>query len=514
MLFLFLGLSKKKNVHRSPTRIRVGFFLIILNVCVGALTAQSVIIGTSDDARLRVAQLCNQYDSSVSLTVRPVSASSSKKLNWKPLIKPLPISLWQQYNSHHPYGWNDGSMISAKGYQLQFSVGMYTKSGPLEIQVQPEFIYAMNNSYPTTSGYGSKPMGAYKKLFPGQSFVKLSAGKISIGASSQNLWWGPGIRSSLLMSNNAPGFNHVYFATNKPFRTPIGAFEWQLIGGTIKPADTLAYENNNLQYGLTKFGDRYLSGLILSYQPKWIPGLFLGFTRAVQTYSRDRLASLNFLEKYIPVIALAIQKKDQGNEDSLNRDQLASFFLRWIFPKSQFEFYIEYGYNDYGYNVRDYLLGPSHSAAYITGIKKVISLSNKRLLDLSMEITQMSQSPDWLVRGAGNWYTHGQIKEGYSNQNQILGAGAGLGCNVQSISGTWISDLKKVGVLLERIDRNPQENVVKWIDFGFGIMPEYVYKNFTLSAIMEMINSKNYGWETNLTKWNLHARIGIQYHIK
>lgn len=487
------------------------FIFSILITCSGIAKAQSVIIGTTADSDLRTSQLIGKYDSSVSLTVRPVVADLQGKLSWKPLVKALPVTLWQQYNSHHPYGWNDGSMIAAKGYQLQVSAGLYAKSGPLEVQLQPEFVYAMNNAYPATAKYGSAPNGAYKKLFAGQSFIKLSAGKVSIGVSSQNLWWGPGTRSSLLMSNNAPGFNHVYFGTNKPLRTPIGSFEWQLIGGTIKPADSLAYENNNLQYGLTKFGDRYLSGLVLSYQPKWVPGLFVGFTRAVQTYSRDRLASLRFFEKYIPVLALAVQKKDQGNEDSLNRDQLASFFLRWVFPKSQFEFYIEYGYNDYGINTRDYLLGPSHSAAYLAGVKKVIKLQNNRLLDLNLEITQMSQTPDWLVRNAGNWYTHSQIREGYTNQNQILGAGAGLGCNVQSISGTWISDTKRIGVLIERVDRNPQENTIKWTDLGLGIMPQYVYKNFILSGIIEIVNSKNYGWEMNSTKWNLHTRMGIQY---
>lgn len=500
-------------MNRHPTRLRVGFFLIILCCEVWSLNAQSLIIGTSADADIRTLQLRGRYDSTVSLTVRPVGVDSSPKFTWKPLLKKLPVSIWQQYNSHHPYGWNDGAMISAKGYQVQVRGGVYVKSGPLEIQFQPEFVYAMNNTYPTSSIYGSKPTGAYKNIFAGQSFLRLSAGKLTLGVSSQNLWWGPGTRSSLLMSNNVPGFNHIYFSTNRPVRTPVGSFEFQLIGGTLKSADSLAYENNNMQYGLTKFGSRYYSGLVLSYQPKWVPGLFLGFTRAMQVYSRDRLESLSLFEKYIPVIAVAIQKKNQGNEDSINRDQLASFFLRWVFPKVQFEFYIEYGYNDYGYNTRDYLLGPSHSAAHIAGVKKIINLKQHQFLDLNMEITQMSQTPDWLVRDAGNWYIHSRISEGYTNQNQILGAGAGLGCNVQSISGTWISDTKRIGVLIERVDRNPQENAVKWIDLGLGIMPQYVYKNFTLSGIMEIVKSKNYGWEMNSTKWNLHTRMGIQYHF-
>ncbi|MFX8805488.1 capsule assembly Wzi family protein, partial [Acinetobacter baumannii] len=67
-----------------------------------------------------------------------------------------------------------------------------------------------------------------------------------VGISSENLWWGPGIYNSLLMSNNAPGFWHLTFNSRKPLKTPIGDFEWQLIGGKLVEDTSALLEIKNL----------------------------------------------------------------------------------------------------------------------------------------------------------------------------------------------------------------------------------------------------------------------------
>ncbi|WP_404877454.1 capsule assembly Wzi family protein, partial [Klebsiella pneumoniae] len=69
---------------------------------------------------------------------------------------------------------------------------------------------------------------------------------LSVGISSENLWWGPGIYNSLLMSNNAPGFWHLTFNSRKPLKTPIGDFEWQLIGGKLVEDTSALLEIKNL----------------------------------------------------------------------------------------------------------------------------------------------------------------------------------------------------------------------------------------------------------------------------
>src|SRR5665648_312111 len=119
----------------------------------------------------------------------------------------------------HPYSLNDGAMIPARGYQTIVSGGVYTKFGPLSIQLRPEVVYAENKPFKTfVEGKSDQalveyyyfksiidlpeyfPGKPYKKAIWGQSSIRLTFGPVSAGISSENLWWGPGMRNSLLMT--------------------------------------------------------------------------------------------------------------------------------------------------------------------------------------------------------------------------------------------------------------------------------------------------------------------------
>ena len=100
----------------------------------------------------------------------------------------LPVQLNQQYNSHHPYGWNDGSMIPAKGYQTQLSFGVFVNKGILSLQLNPEIVFAQNSSFSQFPAHQKDSIwrsyyntvlnkidapdrfgsGRYFKIFPGQ----------------------------------------------------------------------------------------------------------------------------------------------------------------------------------------------------------------------------------------------------------------------------------------------------------------------------------------------------------
>jgi len=317
------------------------------------------------------------------------------------------------------------------------------------------------------------------------------------------------------MSNNAPGFIHAFIGTNKPFKTPIGNIEFNLIGARLNSNKNLPYENQHNQ--LLNINDdwRYLNSYVISWQPKWVKGLFLGMTRSLQQYGqRVQNQQTSFVSKYLPVLGLAVQKTNNFGDDSLDRDQLASFFLRWVMPKSNAEFYVEFGKNDYGVNFRDYLMAPSHSAAYTIGFRKLIPKTTTNYIKLESEITQMSQSPDYIVRDAGNWYEHSRLLQGYTNNNQFMGAGAGFGANVQTISATWIKGEIRNGFLIQRIERDPELRANKWTDFSIGWMPQWKYKNMLLGAKVQLIRSNNYNWEKGNNSFNLHSRLMVQYNFK
>jgi hypothetical protein len=407
-------------------------------------------------------------------------------------------------------------MIAASGYQTQIAAGVYAKAGPLQVQLMPEYVYASNSKYQTNGQYGATNNQPFQKLSLGQSSISISASAFSLGVGTNNIWWGPGVTSSLLMSDNAPGFGHVFLKTRRPAKTPIGHFEFELIGAKLENDNSLPYENTHLKYN-TNFKNnwRYFNAYVISYQPKWIPNMFVGMTRGMQRPGPEVTASKsNFTSKYLPIISKTIQKQNDWGDDTLNTDQLASFFVRWVFPKSHAEFYVEYGYNDYGESTRDYLMGPTHSAAHIAGFKKIVPLNDKKYLDFNVEITQLSQSPDAITRSAGNWYVHGQIGEGYTNMNQIMGAGAGYAANKQIIAATLVNGSTKLGVLLERVERDPEYHAYKWTDMSIGLLPQIKYHNCLIGATLQFINSANYMWEKDLNAFNFHGKLNLVYFIQ
>jgi hypothetical protein len=434
----------------------------------------------------------------------------------------LPVGFTTKFNSNHPYGWNDQGMIMAKGLQTSFTAGAYGKIGPLSFQVQPEFVYAANSRYEITPGYGFNRGKSFSKLYPGQSFIRLNLGPVSFAASTENLWWGPGQFSSLLMSNNAPGFQHVSFHTNRPLKTAIGSFEWQLIVGKLNEDTTAANENNFMQQLNPLNKSRYYNGIVLTYQPKWMKGFFFGVTRASLLYSSDQKSKTgSFISKYIPVLGGASPDAN-ASFSSIPEDGLVSIFTRWILPKHQAEFYLEYGYNDFKQNLRDFSVNVNHSSAFIAGFKKIVNLQNNQQLDFSGEITQMAQTTSYIVRSAGNWYEHGVIlPQGYTFQNQTLGAGSGKGNNVQTIQIKKIRNFNIWGLKFQRIQEDPKGVVlnnlntvgmrdIQWNDIAIGLLGQKRWGKLLINGEMQFVSSKNYGWEKG-NKFNLYALVNCVY---
>jgi len=508
----------RSTIRNGIVLIRTIIVLLVgfLSLSPLQLQAQMLIVGSPEEDSLRMAQLSVSDKPLVSMAVRPVELRPAV-ISWKKVqVSALPITLITQYNSHHPFGWNDGAMILAKGVQTFVRGGVYLRYGIMEVQLAPEWVYAANNRYDTSVNWGSNAGGVYNKIFPGQSAAGIRLGAVSMGVSTQNLWWGPGMRSSLLMTNNAPGFLHAYIRSNRPAKTPIGNFEWQLIGSRLDSDSTRPYENRHLKLTNESYPAtwRYQSAFVISYQPKWILGLFVGMTRSLQRYQKDiGLGGTSFLKKYVPVLTKAFQKKNEQNDDAENTDQLASFFFRWVMPKSGWEFYGEWGYNDYKQNIRDYAMDATHSAAYILGFQKLY-MSSKYSLLVGAEVTKTSESASNLLRGAGNWYVHFK-DNGYTNYNQIIGAGFGYGSDMQSFSLKYCikNNPFDVQFQFDRISRDPNNYLIKWTDFAWQLQPSWKKNKICVSAALTFIESRNFEWLQNISKFNLYSRLKLSYSL-
>jgi len=566
-------------------KLRNTFYILLLSIISFPLgsRAQSLPVGTPvlEDAYRR-AQLLGQIDSTISFTVRPIfpiasfknqnvfdptntlDSDTTKKFtgkfqfwNNKIEIRLLPVTLQQQYNSLHPTGYNDGAMIPARGYQNLFSAGVYAKLGPLSIQLRPEYVYAENRDFQQfykeqddqvwyeyselfnfidlPERFGEK---SYDKLSWGQSSIRLTSHAISIGISNENLWWGPGIRNSLLMSNTSAGFKHITLNTVSPVKTYIGSFEFQIIAGRLEnsgifPPDTIRTFMGHRLYIPKRDDWRYVNGIVLSYHPKWVPGLFLGLTKSLSYYGKDVGTSLR---EILPVFYSLAKKNNHGAELPLiAKDQRASMFVRWLLVKENAELYWEYGREDHAYNSRDFMLQLEYTRAYIFGLRKLFKLNAKsdQYIQMNLELTQLEQTntnPEHLWR---YWYSNRDIRQGYTNEGQLIGAGIGPGSNLQSLSVSWVKSLKTLGLRMERyVHNNDFHNIAtkdirgNWVDLSIAAFGEWNYKNFLLSSKIECIKSLNYEdlyqasfedpnqfWIPGKDIFNFQGQLGISYRF-
>lgn len=566
-----------KCLYRLTGLLLTGFCLFSISV-----SAQSLSVGTPAlEDYYRRAQLLGRIDSSFSFTSRPFFPHDALKLanifdpestlqkgrwgKWdgtvnfggsKGSIKVLPATIQMRYSRPVPVSMNDGIMIPAKGFQPLVSAGVYVKYGPLSVQFQPEYLYAQNldfGGFPQDHNNNSWQVyysiynfidlperfgeGPYQKASWGQSSVRLTFGAVSFGLSNENLWWGPGMRNTLLMTNSAPGFKHVTFNTVRPIKTPIGSFEGQLVSGRLNSSGfgspVLEREGLGNQWIIPKPTDwRYFNGIVLTYQPKWIPGLFLGATRAFQLYGKDLD---NRLSSYLPVIIPLTEKNTDVPTELIGRDQLASLFFRWLLPKEKMELYFEYGREDRSGDLRDLFLDLEHTRAYNLGFRKLLPIKNKsdQFIQIHAEVTHLEANNHRRVGGSSSWYLHYTIFTGYTQKGQLIGAGIGPGSNLQTLNISWVKGLKMVGLQLERYVHNKDFHYLagldvryNWVDFLGSLVGEWDYKNFIFTAKLDGIISYSYQflyepipsdppyfWDPAKNVYSVQALLGVMYRF-
>jgi hypothetical protein len=498
--------------------------------------AMPIAVGYTDfDETIRDLQLLGKLPTDNSLTIRPYILP--KSVTYDSLLKAidpsiinnghlvhkkhfdlqlLPVNFLQKYNSHHPYGWNDGPLSFSKGYQYLVSGGVYMHWRNIHLTLRPEYFRTASDQYETSAEWG-QVNPSLNKLILGQSNLRMDLGPISIGGGSNNLWLGPGYYSSLIMSNNAEGFGHVELTTNRPLKTPIGNFELMLMGASLTQNASQGFENKNLFKSNISSQNRYINILNITYTPIFFKNLYLGLNRVFHTFTPKN--STDFKRDYLLVLNSLF--RNQYRDDDKPIDQLLSVYSKFVFPKSNTEIYFEYGLNDGSSNLRELLTDLSHSSASILGIRKIQQVNSKNFISITAEATRLSQTPSYLLRNAANWYEHGRLYEGYTNENQILGAGSGFGNNVQTFTVKYGTILNNIGLLYQHTEQNPRRLVggvgtawlgdIYWDDFAYGLTTQYRYKKIYFKLNAQWVNSINYLWQNRNNKNNFYCFINTIY---
>lgn len=542
--------------------------LIITAYPLHNLIGQPVPVGDVMDHQYRTLQLLSDSTIQTSLTSRPLWMSTYRELTdeiqsssdawWaQPLEGPrttflkffeagiyAPV-LTNTYNSELPYGENNGAAWYGRGLNTEFQGGFYLTSDLITVSFRPHLIYTQNRDFPKPRFIPTNEDGTpqYRAIFSGidmpyrfgpdpytdfewgHSSVSIHYKSIVAGLSTEPLWWGPGVRNALLLSNNATGLHHGFFGTRTPIVFPlgIGSLEFKVIWAS--PEDSKYFQT-------TPETDRrrFTTGLNVIFSPGFAPNLSLGFGR--------------FTHKYVPEDGLTFQDFSATlpffNERQVNtsddQNQMVSVFARWVFPENNAEVYGEYYREDSYYNALDLFMEPDHDRAFTLGLQKVVKTDNWfDFFKITGEVSSLVPNRTDELRFQTYYYRHAKIEQGHTNQGEVLGAAIGPGSASQFIGVDGFFNEGMLGLFIQRhaendffhyeyhdtYDPNPPVGNIYGhrINLNIGLTGHYQTGPLLLGG--KIIWNKNYNYgryeygnpDINFDNTGQHDKVNMQFQL-
>jgi hypothetical protein len=373
----------------------------------------------------------------------------------------VPPRLLSTFREKSPGGGNDGLLWQGRGFSTMASGGVRARWGILSAQLAPALAWSQNDSFRTVptgeagdlafenpwyrreldlpQRFGAGPFG---RASLGQSYLQLEAFGAQLGVSTENRWWGPGIRNALLLTNNAEGFPHLYLGTARPVDIWIGKLEAQLLVGQLSRSDYFRHSSS-----------RAFNALALVYTPRWVPGLHLGLGRGfIESWESARGDA--FLSPLESLLKSALPGGDNPEDN-----QISSVWMRWVLPSAGFELYGEFGRDDHA-SFAALVRVLDRTAAWTLGFQKLFP-AGSRWVRVVGEIAnlQSSEPPPRTTL----FYTHGE-NLGFSHDGQLLGAWIGTGGESQYLAVDVLTRSGRIGGYVERVVRNDD---IFWRDIAF-----------------------------------------------
>ena len=162
-------------------------------------------------------------------------------------------------------------------------------------------------------------------------------------------------------------------------------------------------------------------------------------------HNKDRENNLDYI-KLVTDFIRTDQKDQQGNVNE-SADQIFSFGIDWRSKSEDFRVYLEWIRGDFFSHVPDFITQPEHNAGYTWGFVKKFRLNNERFIQLIFENSNLAVWETSRIRAGPSLYTHGQVRQGYTNNGQVMGAYIGPGSSNHSINVNYHS--KQIAVMFE-----------------------------------------------------------------
>ena len=415
---------------------------------------------------------------------------SGRGVGWR--FEMLPQELHAVWNSDLPFSMNDGALWAGRGINTLLRAGFRTTYRALQVVFAPEITHSQNRAFPIFEGadrersrfsspwyvernsadlplrFGDRSLNTFNL---GQSSVTLTYRSVGGGLSNESMWWGPGVRNALVLSNHAQGVPHVFLRTSRPVSTPLGMLEGRIILGTL--TESLFFDRvpaNDL---------RSASGGVITFTMPFDPNLTVGMERMV-------VRPMKKLSRLPGRAADFVLRRDNlgGSPQS---DDMTALFGRWIFPESGFEMYVEWSRTELG-SLREWLETPHHTQGYTIGLQWVEQHEpDDSYLRTQLELTGLDQNRvRFDRREPPDYYTGRAAPQGLTQRGQVLGAAIGPGGSSQWLAIDYFRETWSAGGFLARTrwdnDALFRQRVANFFRHDFSLMTG-VRGSFTLGDV-------------------------------
>ena len=412
-----------------------------------------------------------------------------------------------------PVERNDGGVWAGRGLTMHATAGVRSVCGPIRIQFAPAMWLAENRPFPFVgnptparsgfaspffagldmsadmpSRFGSEPLVVVEA---GQTSIEVDARVVTVGASTESEWWGPGIRNALVISSHAAGIPRIYVRSSAPVRTWLGNLDGRWLVGALVESPYFDFDSAN--------DLRSLSGAVVTLATVADTNLSLGIARVVFGPVRRRGA--------LPARALDVFLRWGDGADirdtvanGFNADQITSFFARWVFPASRFEAYAEWARASLGQNRYEWLFGSEGQTLgmqWVSGEKAPAWRIQGEMTNLEQRMPTRAQAPATL-------YSSPTVPQGYTHRGQTVGAMIGPGSSSQWFAVDRLGRESTLGGFVSR---------VRWANDAFYRAPtgRGVWAH-DVSLIVGVRSSKAFGRLAIATE--LAAEKRLNYHFQ
>lgn len=430
------------------------------------------------------------------------------------------------YNSAFPFGFNDGALWAGRGLTTSFTAGVQLSRGIATLTLAPQIFRAENQAFALAPSAVASPYGdpflapgidtpqrfgpdAYQRIVFGNSRLELTGFGVTTGFGTESQHWGPARDHPLILGNNAGGFPHAFLGTASPVDLWIAKAHTRLMWGRL--------EATPYRQVVPAEPARFATGIVLSLQPRGVPGLELGFSRFFHIMWKDGVIADNATRPFIGVVRDFRRTPDDPIGDEPD-NQIASIFARWALPKAGVEVYAEFGKDDYNKELRDITMEPDHISGVLYGMQRVLrSKDSSSYRVIRAEWLDTRLLPLAMNRPEGPFYIHSPLTQGHTHEGQVLGSAAAFGGGAAVAAFDRYDASGRMTVSASRMMRAeflPPGNVVGAagkadVFYTLGVdglrFRGRIAATYEVTAVYEM--NRNFGRDA----FNLRASSGVRY---